>query len=109
MLDFAADHTTLTWPALEQVQHYNVYRGDLASLRVLGPDGLPAAGYGACMNAGDTNTADTSFVDPAQPEPGQGFFYLKSVVDSHGAERGLGATSDGRARTVLAPCASGGG
>jgi hypothetical protein len=109
LLDFSADRATLVWPALDRVTRYHVYRGDLASLRTLAPDGLPAAGYGVCMDADDPNTADTVFVDPALPAAGQGFFYLKSVVDGNGAERGLGATSDGRARTVLAPCPSGGG
>ena len=51
-----------------------------------------------------TNTADTTFLDTQVPDPGTGFFYLKDVIDAHGQERGLGATSDGRAHTVLAPC-----
>jgi hypothetical protein len=55
----------------------------------------------------DPNTADTTFVDPEAPPAGQGFFYLKSVIDAHGAERGLGATSDGRAHIVVTPCPPG--
>lgn len=103
-LQMAADRSTLSWPALSGVTRYNVYRGALAELRTLGPDGLPATGFGVCVSEADPNAADTVFVDTQVPAPGTGFFYLKDVVDSHGDERGLGATSDGRARTVLVPC-----
>jgi cytochrome c peroxidase len=104
LLDVAPDTLTLSWPSLTGALRYNVYRGDLSSLRNTGTDGLPAAGFGACVSVTDPDTTDNTFVDPAMPEPGQGFFYLKSVVDSQNVERGLGATSDGRAHTVLVPC-----
>lgn len=104
VLDIAPDHETLSWPTLAGVSRYNVYRGTLADLRTLGPDGLPAMGFGVCVSATDPNNADTIFLDTQVPDPGTGFFYLKDVVDAHGQERGLGATSDGRAHTVLAPC-----
>ena len=104
VINFGTDDQTMTWPALTGVASYNIYRGDLASLRITGPNGLPAAGYGTCASLADTSTTDTTFVDGAMPEPGHGFFYLKSAFDGHGEERGMGATSDGRARTVLVPC-----
>ena len=94
----------LTWPALEGAQQYHVYRGSLASLQEVGPDGLPATGYGTCISTLDPDLTDTALVDPELPPSGEGFFYLKSVVDGTGAERGLGATSAGKARVVLAPC-----
>jgi len=103
-LDFQADQVTLSWPPLQNAQRYPLYRGDLASLRVVGPDGLPVAGYGACVSGSDPDPADTMFADPELPSPGEGFFYLKAVVDAAGAERGLGATSAGQARAVLVPC-----
>lgn len=104
VLNVGTDHETFSWPTLAGVQRYNVYRGTLTDLRTLGPDGLPAQGFGVCVSTTDPNTADTSFVDTQTPSAGHGFFYLKDVIDAHGAERGLGATSDGRARTVIAPC-----
>ena len=103
-LSVGTDHQTLSWPTLAGVSRYNVYRGTLADLRTLGPDGLPAQGFGYCVSATEPNTADTAFLDTQVPDPGTGFFYLKDVIDAHGEERGLGATSDGRPHTVLAPC-----
>ena len=45
-----------------------------------------------------------SFEDAELPAPGEGFFYLKSVIDGTGAERGLGADGSGVPRSVLVPC-----
>lgn len=104
VVSFATDRVTLSWPLLEGVQRYYVYRGSLASLHDLGPDGAPSAGFGTCLSTLDPNTADASLVDNETPNAGEGFFYLKSVVDGSGTERGLGATSEGRPRTVLASC-----
>jgi hypothetical protein len=81
-----------------------VYRGNIADLTDVGGDGLPAAGYGACISASDPDSTDTTFIDPEVPAPGEGFFYVKSVVDSTGAELCLGATGDGAARVVLNAC-----
>jgi len=103
-LTMGSDKRTLSWPALMGIQRYSLYRGALADLRVLGPDGLPSMGYGACISTTDPNTADTTFVDLDVPDPGEGFFYLKGVIDGHGVERGLGATSGGRAHFVIASC-----
>lgn len=96
LLDFAS-HATLQWPALEGVQRYQVYRGSLASLRGGG-------GYGACASAGEADPTDTVFQDAEDPGEGQGFFYLKSVLDGSGAERGLGTDGAGVPRTVLVSC-----
>jgi hypothetical protein len=104
LLNMGSDRQTLSWPTLASVSRYNVYRGALSDLRTLGPDGLPALGFGVCVSVTDPNTADTVFVDADVPDPGQGYFYLKDVIDARGSERGLGATSDGRPHTVIAAC-----
>lgn len=84
---------TLQWPALDGVQRSNVYRGDLESLREGG-------GYGSCAAA----VIGTALEDAEVPEPGAGYFYLKSVIDRTGAERGLGTDGTGAPRTVLVSC-----
>ncbi|HEX5042910.1 MAG TPA: cytochrome c peroxidase [Candidatus Polarisedimenticolaceae bacterium] len=95
-LDFASA-STLQWPALAGVQRYGVYRGTLAGLR-------SGAGYGDCVASADPDVTDTQLVDGEVPDAGDGFFYLKSVVDGSGAERGLGTDSTGTPRSVLVGC-----
>jgi len=102
-LFFDADKTTMHWPALAGVASFVVYRGNLADLVDRNLDGLPDAGYGACLTAGDADATDTLFVDTALPAVGTGFFYLKAVVDGSGV-RGLGVTSDGKPRDAGVPC-----
>jgi hypothetical protein len=85
--------STLQWPVLEGVQRSNLYRGACR----------------ACAAAAATGPVRAVAIDPAfqdaeAPEPGQGFFYLKSVVDRSGAERGLGTDGAGVPRTVLVSC-----
>jgi len=92
MLDFGSS-STLQWPALQGVQRYNVYRGDLAGLRSGG-------GYGVCAGS----LSGTQLLDGEIPDPGAGFFYLKSVIDGSGTERGLGTDSAGLPRSVLLSC-----
>jgi len=106
-LVFAADGQTLTWQALEGAQQYNVYRGDLADLSDGNGDGLPDDGYGGCISDLDPDPTDTQFVDPHTPATGEGFFYLKTVVDSRADERNLGATSDGLPRQFALACSAG--
>ncbi len=91
-LDFI-NPATVTWPTLDGVQRSNVYRGDLQSLR----DGN---GYGSCAGV----ETDTTFLDAEVPDPGAGFFYLKSVIDRTGAERGVGTDSAGTPRAILVSC-----
>jgi hypothetical protein len=74
-----------------------VYRGSLQSLRTGG-------GYGGCANAGEADPTDGVFLDPESPAAGEGFFYLKAVVDGSGAERGLGTNRQGVPRTVAVSC-----
>ncbi len=85
------------------MQSYNVYRGGLSSLVDADGDGIVDGGYGACLF--DSDNTDTKFIDREISSPaGAGFFYLKSIIDGQGEERGLGATSDGRLREVAAAC-----
>ncbi|MCP3979002.1 MAG: hypothetical protein GY716_06670 [bacterium] len=91
---FGIDDQTLSWPALQGAQSYNVYRGNLS--------GLPFGDYGQCMN--DPNSTDTVFTDTDLPLPGNGFFYIRTLVDSTGVERNFGATGDGSARQVASSC-----
>jgi cytochrome c peroxidase len=87
------DDATVSWPILDGVERSNVYRGDLETLRTGG-------GYGACAGV----TTGTNLLDTEAPEPGQGFFYLKSVLDRTGAERGFGTDGTGAPRSVLVAC-----
>ena len=64
---------------------------------------LPGS-YGTCISVLDPDDTDTVFIDNAQPGSGEGFFYLRSVIDGLGDERGLGATSAGLGRQVAVPC-----
>lgn len=102
-LDFDADRSTMHWPQLQGVGAYVVYRGDLADLVDLDHDGLPDAGYGACVSGNDPNTADAVFFDGDTPSEGRGFFYLKGVLDD-GIVRGVGVTSTVKPRVPGAPC-----
>ena len=92
-----AGHDEVRWPWLEGVQRSNVYRGSLESLRSGG-------GYGTCLPLDDPGPAGTGFMDMDSPPPGNGFFYLKSVIDRSGTERGLGRDGAGVPRTVLVSC-----
>jgi len=91
-LDFVS-HDLLQWPALEGARRYNVYRGTLEAVRT----GVNDA---TCVSVADPDHLDTEFLDAESPAPGEGFFYLKSVIDDSGTERGL------EPRTVLVRCPS---
>ena len=97
------DRVTLRWPALQGVQSYVIYRGNLSDLGDSDHDGIPDLGYGSCVSGADPNPADTVFVDTQIPVPGNGFFYLKAVVDAQGV-RGFGTTSSGTPRPLPPAC-----
>jgi hypothetical protein len=92
-----ANPSTLQWPALEGVRRFNLYRGTLEGLRSGGR-------YGTCLSHDDPGPVGTGFLDTERPPPGDGFFYLKSVIDRSGAERGLGTDSAGVPRSVPVSC-----
>lgn len=97
------DRVTLRWPALQGVASYVVYRGRLSDLVDADHDGLPDGGYGVCIDDLDPNTTDTTLVDVSTPSAGEGFFYLKGIVDG-GTIRGLGVTSAGLLRQPAISC-----
>jgi cytochrome c peroxidase len=102
-LSFGADKSTISWPSLQGVLSYVVYRGDLSDLVDTNGDGLPDAGYGSCVGESDPNPADTIFVDNESPAEGRGFFYLKGVIDG-ATVRGLGVTSAVKPRVPAVLC-----
>jgi PKD repeat protein len=70
-LRLLGDHTTMTWSPVPAAVLYDLYKGDLASLRASGGDfGTAARG---CIEDDGT---DTQAVDPAVPLPDQAFVYL---------------------------------
>jgi cytochrome c peroxidase len=91
-LSFGPDKSTMSWPLLQGVPSYVMYRGNLADLVDADLDGLPDRGYGDCVTGNDPDPADSVFVDSELPAEGQGFFYLKGVRDGTSV-RGLGVTS----------------
>ena len=103
LLSFDADKSTISWPALQGVPSYVIYRGDLADLVDGNADGLPDNGYGVCMNLIDPNPGDTVFVDNEVPQEGHGFFYIKGVVDGT-TVRGLGVASNVKPRVPQVLC-----
>jgi len=101
---FQADAMTLAWSPVSGAQSYHVYRGSLSGLRDTNGDGLPDGGYGTCQDARDPVRTDTTFIDADLPGgPQTGYFYLVSYAGAS-AEKGLGTTSSGLRRFVVAPC-----
>jgi len=74
------------------VDTYNVYRGSIP--------GLSATVYGTCFLTG---LPSPLFVDPANPPPGQAFFYLVTGVHA-GVEGILGVDGSGSLEPNNSPC-----
>ncbi len=70
-LHLLGDHTTMTWSPVPAAVLYDLYKGDLASLRTSGGD-FGAAARGCIEDDG----TDTQAVDPEVPLPNQAFVYL---------------------------------
>jgi subtilisin family serine protease len=88
--------TVLAWSPVKDATTYDVVRGDLASLRLVGE--TVELGPLHCV-ARDTTATDTaSSPDPDLPAPGQAFFYLfrDDATDAGGGS--YGADSDGHPR-----------
>jgi subtilisin family serine protease len=81
------DGTTLSWNGVAGADVYDVSRGALSAL-----DG---SNYGACLAE---DAAGTSFADPEQPPPGDGFFYLVRGDDAVCGAGTTGVRSDGTTR-----------
>lgn len=102
-LSFDADKVTMRWPQLSGVPSYVMFRGNLSDLVDTDLDGLPDLGYGQCVTGNDPDTTDGTFVDNQLPGEGQGFFYLKGVLDGS-TVRGLGVTSAVKPRVPAVLC-----
>ncbi len=83
LLDDVAGTTTLEWTVTDRAQEYNVYRGELSTIRLLGAlrTSDMCATPGAChLTCGMTTDADVDelpdTIDAALPPAGDGFFYL---------------------------------
>ena len=94
MIEFDT-RSLLSWPAPLGAISYNIYRGLLSS--------LSSGGYGDCVTGSDPDSTDTSYADASIPPPGDGFFYLKTVIDG-GGESALGSASDGSPRVPNTTC-----
>jgi hypothetical protein len=91
----------LTWQAELGSEFFNLYRGDLQTLRLSGvytqTPGAPDAAAIFCR------LSVPSFTDSLEPEPGGAVFYLVTgIVD--GIEGSLGLRSDGSERPRTLSC-----
>jgi uncharacterized protein (DUF1800 family) len=82
----------LGWSAVPQAEDYNVYRGLLSGLTA----GIPARCHG-------DEIAATAFSSPADPPPGDGYFYLVTAESAQG-EGTPGTETGGATRTLLGTC-----
>ena len=91
------DSTTVLWGPVEGAQHYDVIRGDLANLRVIGSS--IDLGQVVCIDHATTSTTTAGHEDTAMPAPGHVFFYAVQYFD--GIENSsYGSESAGEARVV---------
>jgi uncharacterized protein (DUF1800 family) len=84
--------STLSWNAASGADDYNVYRGLLSELA-----GVPAKCHG-------DEIAGTTFGSPADPPPGEGFFYLVTAESDIDGEGTPGNESLGPQRGLLGSC-----
>ncbi len=89
--------TTVTWPAVNGAESYDVIRGNLAALRIDGSDVL--LGQVTCIENGSIDATTSGHEDTANPAPGQAFFYAVQFFDGV-ADSSFGSESAGRARIV---------
>ncbi len=89
--------TVLIWGPVDGARHYDIIRGDLASLRVDGSN--IDLGQVVCIAADTTATTTTGYEDTAIPEPGQVFFYAVQYNDGT-QDSSYGSESAGRPRVV---------
>jgi len=93
-LRLQGDHATLAWNPVPAAVQYDVYKGDLSSLRTSHGDfGTAALG---CI---EDDGSDTVAVDPAVPLPSRAFVYLVRASNCAGQT----GTWDGGGPTQLAP------
>ena len=85
--------SSLTWSPVAGADDYNVYRGRISWL---------AAGIGPQCHANEI--AGTTFPSPADPSPGEGYFYLVTAESNLGGEGTPGTTSSGAPRPMRGRC-----
>jgi hypothetical protein len=91
------DSTTIIWGPVEGAQRYDVIRGDLANLRVIGSN--IDLGEVVCLDHATTSTTTAGHEDTAIPAAGHAFFYAVQYFD--GIENSsYGSESTGEARVV---------
>jgi hypothetical protein len=66
--------TVLSWDPEPRSLRYDVVRGDLANLRIIA--GSVDLGSVVCLENDSPDTDTLGFEDPAEPGPGQAFFFL---------------------------------
>jgi uncharacterized protein (DUF1800 family) len=88
------DHDTFRWGSTPNADSYNVYRGDPSLLAA----GIPAKCHGFQIGG-------ITFLTPAVPEPGNGFFYLVTGVSDVDGEGPPGDDTDSNTRPLLGRCA----
>ena len=92
-----ASATRVTWGSVTGAQNYDVIRGNLASLRIVGSD--IDLGTVTCIAHGIVATSSAGYDDTAVPAPGQAFFYAVQYFD--GVQKSsFGSESAGRARVI---------
>jgi hypothetical protein len=95
----APSPTTLMWDADAEVVRYDAVRGDVANLAVAG--GVIDLGAVTCLADDRPHLDTTPHPDPAEPSPGQAFFYVlrgsRGLWDGPGS---YGQGSGGRERVA---------
>ena len=89
--------TRVEWGDVPGAMHYDIIRGDLAALRVEGPN--VNMGTVRCIESHSLDTTTTGFEDNDVPAPGQVFFYAVQFNDGRD-DSSYGSVGVGRARVV---------
>jgi penicillin amidase len=89
--------TRVEWDEVPGAVNYDVVRGDLADLRVIGSD--VNLGSVTCIESDSTDTTTAGREDSVVPPPGRAFFYLIQFNDGL-QDSSYGSMSVGRARVV---------
>ena len=85
--------SSLTWAPVGGADDYNVYRGMISWL---------AAGIGPQCHGNEI--IGTTFLSPAAPSPGEGYFYLVTAESNLGGEGTPGTTSSGAPHPMRGRC-----
>ena len=93
--------TTISWDVESGPVRYDVVRGDVASLRTVGPN--VDLGSVLCLEDDSADSDTAGFADSGIPAPGRAFFYLYRGSPGIGQGAGsYGAGSTGLERTASA-------